>query len=73
MESTERGAELMRILCTNDDGIHAPGLRALVDAVKDLATVTVVAPLHERSASAQSLINRTTQQPAHVNASMQLE
>ena len=28
------------ILVTNDDGIHAPGLRALVDAVKDLATVT---------------------------------
>src|ERR1700732_4277777 len=50
------------ILITNDDGIHAPGLRALVDAVKDLATVTVVAPLHERSASAQSL---TLRQPIY--------
>jgi 5'-nucleotidase len=50
------------ILVTNDDGIHAPGLRALVDAVKDLATVTVVAPLHERSAAAQSL---TLRQPIY--------
>jgi 5'-nucleotidase len=46
------------ILITNDDGIHAPGLRALVDALKDLATITVVAPSRERSAAAQSLTLR---------------
>jgi 5'-nucleotidase len=50
------------ILITNDDGIHAPGLRALVDALQDSATVTVVAPLHERSAAAQSL---TLRQPIY--------
>jgi 5'/3'-nucleotidase len=50
------------ILITNDDGIHAPGLRALVDELKDSATVTVVAPLHERSAAAQSL---TLRQPIY--------
>jgi 5'-nucleotidase len=32
------------ILVTNDDGITAPGMRALVEAVKDLGKVIVVAP-----------------------------
>lgn len=50
------------IIITNDDGIHAPGLRALVVALQDIADVTVVAPSHERSASAQSL---TLRQPIY--------
>lgn len=50
------------IVVTNDDGIHAPGLRALVDALADLGTVTVVAPSQERSAAAQSL---TLRQPIY--------
>src|SRR5579863_2888885 len=50
------------ILITNDDGIHAPGLRALVEALKDAATLTVVAPSQERSAAAQSL---TLRQPIY--------
>lgn len=32
------------ILITNDDGITSPGIHALVNAVKDLGTVIVVAP-----------------------------
>lgn len=32
------------ILITNDDGVTAPGLTALVDAVKDLGKVVVIAP-----------------------------
>ena len=32
------------ILITNDDGITSPGIRALVDAVRDLGQVIVVAP-----------------------------
>jgi 5'-nucleotidase len=32
------------ILVTNDDGVTAPGIRALVEAVKDLGKVVVVAP-----------------------------
>lgn len=32
------------ILITNDDGITSPGIRALVEAVKDLGKVVVVAP-----------------------------
>jgi 5'-nucleotidase len=40
----------MRILISNDDGIHAPGIHALYDALKDLGDVDVVAPDAERSA-----------------------
>lgn len=40
----------MRILISNDDGIHAQGIRILYDAVKDLGEVHVVAPDAERSA-----------------------
>lgn len=50
------------ILITNDDGIQAPGLRALAGALKDIATITIVAPAHERSAAAQSL---TLRQPIY--------
>jgi 5'/3'-nucleotidase len=50
------------ILITNDDGIQAPGLRALVEGLRDIASLTVVAPSHERSASAQSL---TLRQPIY--------
>ena len=50
------------ILITNDDGIHAPGLRALIAAMQEIGTVTVVAPSHERSAAAQSL---TLRQPIY--------
>lgn len=46
------------ILVTNDDGIHAAGLRALVKSLSGWATVSVVAPCQERSAAAQSLTVR---------------
>jgi 5'-nucleotidase len=46
------------ILITNDDGIEAPGLQALVAALADLGTLSVVAPSRERSAAAQSLTLR---------------
>ena len=40
----------MRILLTNDDGIDAPGIRALHRAVRDLGEVHVVAPASVQSA-----------------------
>lgn len=46
------------ILVTNDDGIAAPGLRALAASLANIGTVTIVAPSHERSASAQSVTLR---------------
>jgi 5'-nucleotidase len=38
------------ILITNDDGIYAPGIWHLWEALKGLGTVTIVAPLTEKSA-----------------------
>lgn len=45
----------MNIMVTNDDGIHAPGIRALAEAMKELGSVTVIAPDRERSAAGHSL------------------
>jgi 5'-nucleotidase len=43
------------ILITNDDGVHAPGIRALAEALRPLGEVHVVAPDREVSACSQSL------------------
>ena len=45
----------MKILLTNDDGIHAPGLRALRDALKDSYELAVAAPQDEKSATSHSI------------------
>ncbi|WP_083521198.1 5'/3'-nucleotidase SurE [Alicyclobacillus kakegawensis] len=45
----------MRILVCNDDGIQAPGIRALAQALADLGEVTVVAPDGQRSASSHAM------------------
>jgi 5'-nucleotidase len=45
----------MNIMVTNDDGIHAAGIRALAEAMAELGSVTVVAPDRERSAAGHSL------------------
>ena len=44
-----------RILITNDDGFESEGLKALVEAMKPLGHVTVVAPTTEKSACGHSL------------------
>jgi 5'-nucleotidase len=46
---------IMRILLTNDDGIYAPGLRAMRQELLALGTVTVVAPATEQSAAGHSV------------------
>ena len=45
----------MRILLTNDDGIYAPGLRALRLELLKLGSVVVVAPATEQSAAGHSV------------------
>jgi 5'-nucleotidase len=45
----------MNILFTNDDGIHFPGIQALVEAFKDYARVFVFAPAMEKSATSQAM------------------
>lgn len=53
----------MHILVTNDDGITAPGIRALAKALQPLGRVTVVAPDRERSATGHAI---TVHQPLRV-------
>jgi 5'-nucleotidase len=45
----------MHILVSNDDGYNAPGLEALVSALRDLADITVVAPEINHSGASNSL------------------
>ncbi len=44
-----------RILITNDDGIHAEGIIALEEAMRDLGDIYVIAPASEQSGAAHSL------------------
>lgn len=45
----------LRLLLTNDDGIHADGLRVLEAAASSLGRIQVVAPDRQQSASSHSL------------------
>ena len=45
----------MKILCTNDDGIHARGLDLLVEVCAGAGEVYVVAPDREQSGASHSL------------------
>jgi 5'-nucleotidase len=45
----------MHILVSNDDGVDAPGLSALAEAVTDVGWRTVVAPERDRSGASNSL------------------
>lgn len=55
----------MNILISNDDGIYAPGVRALAEALNDTEhRITVVCPDRERSATGHAL---TLQEPLRVD------
>ncbi len=43
------------ILVTNDDGVYAPGIRALYEAVRGLGRAVIVAPERDKSAVSHSL------------------
>src|SRR6188472_1590049 len=45
----------MKILISNDDGVHAPGLMHLANALTQIADITVVAPDRNRSGVSNSL------------------
>src|SRR5271168_702214 len=45
----------MRILVSNDDGVHAEGIKVLAKELTRLGDVWVVAPLEERSTTGHSL------------------
>ena len=52
----------MRILISNDDGVIAPGLAALHDALADYAECVVIAPDQDKSGASSSL---TLDRPLH--------
>ena len=54
----------MKILISNDDGVYAPGLLALYQALSTIAEVTVVAPNNEQSGYASALSVST---PLHIH------
>ncbi len=45
----------LNILITNDDGIEAPGIMALAEALRPLGTVTVAAPLENRTGASHGI------------------
>ena len=51
------------LLVTNDDGVYAPGIRALHDAVRHLGQAIIVAPERDKSAVSHAL---TMNRPLHV-------
>ena len=53
----------MKILLSNDDGVHAPGLQTLRTHMLQLADVVVVAPDRNRSGASNSL---TLEHPLHL-------
>jgi 5'-nucleotidase len=46
---------MKHILLTNDDGIHAPGLKMLFEHCRELGKTTIIAPEHDNSAVSHSL------------------
>ncbi len=50
--------KMKKVLVTNDDGIDAPGLIKLVEALEPLAEVYVAAPMVQHSAKSQSITFR---------------
>lgn len=53
--SAQEPAKPFRILVTNDDGVRAPGLLALVQALQPLGELTIVAPAENQSAKGHSI------------------
>lgn len=45
-----------RILVTNDDGVRAPGILALAEALKAVGEVTIIGPAENQSAKSHSLV-----------------
>lgn len=54
----------MHILVSNDDGVHAPGIQALAEAMLPFGKVTVVAPRENQSASGH---RKTMHKPLRVD------
>jgi 5'/3'-nucleotidase len=54
-----------RILITNDDGVRAPGILAVAEALRGMAEITIVAPASNQSGKGHSI---TIEDPIYVDA-----
>ncbi len=64
MELDSPNTKPLRILISNDDGVHAQGIHALADELRSIAEVIIVAPDRNRSGASNSL---TLEQPLRVS------
>ncbi len=62
----------LKILVTNDDGIDSPGIFALVQSLKEIGEVTVVAPLQEQSAVGHAITMQIPLRVTEVNKDNEL-
>jgi 5'-nucleotidase len=60
----------VKILLTNDDGVHSPGLAALIKKVSEVAEVVVVAPDREQSAVSHALTLHHPLRAARIGANV---
>lgn len=68
MADADMNLKKARVLLSNDDGIHAPGLKALEDAIRPLVgELWVVAPETEQSATSHSLTLRRPLRIRHLS------
>lgn len=57
--SQQLAEKTLRILLSNDDGVHSPGLKALFDGLEGIADLEVVAPDRDHSGASNALtLNR---------------
>jgi hypothetical protein len=54
----------LRILLTNDDGVRAPGILAVAQALKGMGEITIAAPAENQSGKGHSI---TTSDPIFVD------
>jgi 5'-nucleotidase len=63
--AAQPAAQPYRILLTNDDGVRAPGILAVAQALKPLGEITIVAPATNQSGKGHSI---TIEDPIYVEA-----
>ncbi|GGO84576.1 5'-nucleotidase SurE [Marinobacterium nitratireducens] len=64
---------MIKVLISNDDGVYAPGLAALAEAISKVAEIQVIAPDRNRSGASNSLtLDRPLEAHTHHNGFISL-
>lgn len=70
MPSQEKTSDMLDILITNDDGIFAPGIKALIEVAQNFGRLTVVAPSKPQSGMGHAI---TMEHPIRLKETSQKE